>query len=243
MVGNDVVDLRDRDVDPKTLDPRFDRRVFSRDERRTINASAEPVRQRWRLWAAKEAAYKLLRRLEPAIAFSPVRLLVSLEERVGRPLQRAVRPPLPAASAGQLFRPGWDRELGERRGSVRFEGQELALRVIDCEGAVHALAALPGAAPAGLVHGLWRLDQRDPRSGDPHGPGEAARELACRALTWLLGTPGAGSPPIEVRREGRIPGFWRGGTRLPVTLSLSHHGELVAFALHRGRELATRSAS
>jgi hypothetical protein len=243
MVGNDVVDLRDSDADPETLNPRFDGRVFSRDERRSIEQCAEPSRQRWRLWAAKEAAFKLLRRLDPTTPFLPVRFLVSLDERVGRPLRAGVRPPLPAASAGKLLRPGWDRELGERLGSVRFDGRELALRVIDGEAAVHALAALPGAAPAGLVHGLWRLDDRDPRSGDPHGPGEAARELACRALTWLLGTSRAGSSPIEVRREERIPSFWRDGARLPIALSLSHHGELVAFALRRGRELAARGAS
>ena len=33
MVGNDIVDLRDRDSDPATLHPRFDERVFAPHER------------------------------------------------------------------------------------------------------------------------------------------------------------------------------------------------------------------
>ncbi|MBW2272421.1 MAG: 4-phosphopantetheinyl transferase family protein [Deltaproteobacteria bacterium] len=234
MVGNDVVDLRDSDADPATLSARFDGRVFSPAELRSIEASAEPARQRWRLWAAKEAAYKLLRRLDPAIPFSPRRLIVSLEERVGRPLRGALQPRPRATSAGEPFPPQRVLALGEGRGSVRFEGRELELRVLDSDGAVHALAALPGDSPARLVHGLWRLDRRDSRRGDPHGPGEAVRELACRALTRLLGEPQDSAPLIEVRRENRIPSFWRGGVRLPVALSLSHHGGLVAFALGEG---------
>ena len=65
MVGNDVVDLRDPDVDPSTLHPGFDGRVFCRDELESLEASPDPVCQRWRLWAATEAAYTLVRTLWP----------------------------------------------------------------------------------------------------------------------------------------------------------------------------------
>ena len=65
MVGNDIVDLGDPDADPSTLHPGFDARVFTARERRSIESAGDPARQRWRLWAAKEACYKLARQLRP----------------------------------------------------------------------------------------------------------------------------------------------------------------------------------
>lgn len=76
MVGNDVVDLRDADADPSTLSRRFDERVFCAEERETLEGSAE---RRWKLWAAKEAAYKVAVKRDPATIFSPSRFRVSLE--------------------------------------------------------------------------------------------------------------------------------------------------------------------
>ncbi len=79
MIGNDVVDLRDRDARPETLHPRFDARVFSPAERLALERSEDPDRQRWRLWSAKEAAYKLARKLDPSSTFSPSRFEVELD--------------------------------------------------------------------------------------------------------------------------------------------------------------------
>lgn len=71
MVGNDVVDLGDPEAQPESLHPRFDQRVFTAAERRLIAASASASTMRWLLWAAKESAYKLLKRQQPATVFSP----------------------------------------------------------------------------------------------------------------------------------------------------------------------------
>ena len=79
MIGNDVVDLFDRDADSSSYRPGFDARVFSADERRLIASACEPERQRWRLWAAKEAAYKAARKCDPSTVFSPSAFSVSLE--------------------------------------------------------------------------------------------------------------------------------------------------------------------
>jgi phosphopantetheinyl transferase (holo-ACP synthase) len=79
MVGNDVVDLRDPESSSESLHPRFDTRVFSRRERELIAASADSERFRWKLWAAKEAAYKLARKLVPTTVFSPMRFEVEPE--------------------------------------------------------------------------------------------------------------------------------------------------------------------
>ena len=79
MIGNDVVDLCDPEVDPAGLHPRFDAFVFSNDEREQLDASADPRRLRWVLWAAKEATYKLARKRNSTAVFAPARFCVALD--------------------------------------------------------------------------------------------------------------------------------------------------------------------
>lgn len=75
MTGNDVVDLDDEETRASTLHPRFDERVFEAAELASLRASSDPHRLRWLLWAAKESAYKLLRRTLPDLPFSPRRFV------------------------------------------------------------------------------------------------------------------------------------------------------------------------
>lgn len=78
MIGNDVVDLGDAETREGATHPRFDERVFSAEEREALATSGAPNRLRWLLWAAKEAAYKLGRKRDPALVFSPRRFAVRL---------------------------------------------------------------------------------------------------------------------------------------------------------------------
>ncbi len=71
MVGNDLVDLRDRETQPTSRHPRFDSRVFTAAEGRLIRTSRDSNRVRWMLWACKESAFKLVKRQNPTVAFSP----------------------------------------------------------------------------------------------------------------------------------------------------------------------------
>ena len=80
MVGNDVVDLRDPESRPESLHPRFDTRVFTASEREAIGSGRGSSRVRWKLWAAKEAAYKLIRKRASTTVFSPIRFEVALDE-------------------------------------------------------------------------------------------------------------------------------------------------------------------
>lgn len=80
MVGNDVVDLRDPESAPETLHPRFDTRVFSEVEREAIAGSSDSARLRWKLWAAKEAAYKLAKKTSPTTIFAPAKFEVALSD-------------------------------------------------------------------------------------------------------------------------------------------------------------------
>jgi len=77
MLGNDVIDLADPET--RARHPRFDARVFTAEERAGLARAADPERLRWRLWAAKEAAYKCLKKLAPATVFSPRRFAVRFE--------------------------------------------------------------------------------------------------------------------------------------------------------------------
>ncbi len=76
MIGNDVVDLEDAETAPGSRHPRFDERVFEAGELSVIHASRDEHRLRWLFWAAKESAYKLLRRTIPDLPFSPGRFVV-----------------------------------------------------------------------------------------------------------------------------------------------------------------------
>jgi phosphopantetheinyl transferase (holo-ACP synthase) len=78
MLGNDVVDLGDAECASRHR--RFDARVFRVAEREVLARSADPGRVRQILWAAKESAYKALRRVDPRAVFSPRRFEVELED-------------------------------------------------------------------------------------------------------------------------------------------------------------------
>ena len=79
MVGNDVVDLADAEAAPGANHSRFDARVFGPRERCRLQAADDVGRMRWILWAAKESAYKAVRRRDPGAIFSPVRFEVALD--------------------------------------------------------------------------------------------------------------------------------------------------------------------
>jgi phosphopantetheinyl transferase (holo-ACP synthase) len=79
MVGNDVVDLTDPEVRPGASHPRFDRRAFVVSEREALRSSGAPNRLRWMLWAAKEAAFKVVKKRDPDAVFLPSRFVVSLD--------------------------------------------------------------------------------------------------------------------------------------------------------------------
>ena len=210
MVGNDVVDLRDRESDPVTLGARFDQRVFCDAERLQLAASPEPERERWRLWAAKEAAYKLARKLEPATVFSPSRFVV---EWTGR------------------------RDPRERTGVVHHAGRDLDLRLREEADYVHAVTRPSCAGTKLPLTGLRRLTKSELEQDGVSTPSIAARRLCIEVLSAELGLE---ARELEVRRHGRVPHlYWRGHPLPGADLSLSHHGSYVAFAFSRvGPEVA-----
>ncbi|MCG8590499.1 MAG: 4'-phosphopantetheinyl transferase superfamily protein [Proteobacteria bacterium] len=195
MVGNDVVDLSDPETRPETLHPRFDGRVFDAIERAQVDAADDPDRQRWRLWAAKEATYKLVKKLAPATVFSPRRFLVRFD--------------------------------GSPWGQVQVGARRFGVQLIERAREVHAIAMRLEDLALPLVHGVRRLERDEPAAWLSWGPSTAVRRFGIEAIARAVG---ARAGEFSIVREGRIPKLvWR-DRPAPADLSLSHHGELVAFA-------------
>ena len=208
MVGNDIVDLRDRDADFATFSDRFDERVFAPSERRTVADSNAPEACRWHLWAAKEAAFKAARKASPGTVFSPM-----------------------------CFEVRW-AGMGAREAEVRTETERplrFEVRFFSEADSVHAVALCPGWTQAKVVHGCGRVVDRVADSSAADAPGAAARRLAVERLAQVLSLR---PDRLEIRRDDRVPALYEGDRPVKGNLSLSHHGEWVAFAFESGVTMA-----
>ncbi|MGH7818850.1 MAG: 4'-phosphopantetheinyl transferase superfamily protein, partial [Candidatus Binatia bacterium] len=125
MIGNDVIDLRDPET--FTEHPRFDERVFAPAERELLAAAGDARRLRWILWAAKESAYKLARKLDARAVFSPPRFVVD-------------------PTAGEVA-------FGGRRFALEIHADDDRIHAVVTTGggAIRTGAALAGAAAPGVA--------------------------------------------------------------------------------------------
>ena len=208
--GNDVVDLGDPEALPGASHPRFEARVFCLRERSWIEASPQPVRARWALWAAKEAALKALRRDRPTLPFHPRRFEVSLTGRL-RAFTRS-------ALNGVVCAPGAELEVRVSIDPERLHAWVGASSTV----AVERLEA--GESPSAGVRRLALAMARR------RFPSEALRIDRDDRIPTLVRTP--------FRTTGATRTV-AGASRSPepdarrVPLSLSHHGRFVACALGR----------
>ena len=72
-LGNDIVDLFDPDTVHLIENPRFLKKVFNQSELDAVSQTPVNLQHRhlWKLWAAKEASYKAVKRLRSDVVFSP----------------------------------------------------------------------------------------------------------------------------------------------------------------------------
>jgi len=75
-IGNDIVDLEEQG---SVLHTRFIERVCTPYEKRQIAENRSSI---WLHWAAKEAAYKAVKRLSPEVVFSPISFEYRSQEAV-----------------------------------------------------------------------------------------------------------------------------------------------------------------
>jgi hypothetical protein len=205
MLGNDVVDLEDPETRPETFRPRFDERVFDPVERRAIAHDPRPHARRWAHWAAKEAAYKLARRIDPRFVFSPGRLVARFETSEasdGRGIERR----------GSLVLP---------EGLLPGDAGRLELRWTEQAGALHVVARPGGSDWGAVTTALESIDSAE-------DPSQAVRTLACACVARDLGID---PERVRIGARGRVPIVEVDASACGCALSLSHHGRFVACAL------------
>ncbi len=90
-LGNDIVDLKDRDALGVWQNQAFLKRVFTSNELDFLKNDPAPEKRVWQFWAAKEAAYKALKQLAPKTIFSPRRFEVDFKENLVLHEKRKIR--------------------------------------------------------------------------------------------------------------------------------------------------------
>lgn len=154
MVGNDIVDLQDPDADFGSYRSRFDERVFSESERRSIDRATSPERQRWRLWAAKEASFKLARKRDPSTLFSPRAFSVDCDEGSRAIRVRVIHDELPCF--------------------VEFD---------ETKKRIHAIAVPAPGDFADVISGVDVLEHSSGGASQSERESQAVRDLACDAIS------------------------------------------------------------
>jgi phosphopantetheinyl transferase (holo-ACP synthase) len=217
LVGNDLVDLTDEETRPEQRHPRFDQRVFCQQELAWVDHSPDPNRTRWALWALKESAYKVAKKLDPGAIFAPRQLAVEGKRDGVYAIQnRAYR-----FFAALIQSSAWVHALTvySTRASahtnpptLRIERREDFGHILWLEGekeqsAYAAVRAVPAGSEARLSVEVRIL----------------AREVTARVL-------GVDASRIDVTKHNRIPRLQLDGADFGGDLSFSHHGNFVAFS-------------
>ena len=231
LVGNDIVDLHDPWSQPENIHGRFDSRAFTGPERTQIGGSGSPHQFRWSLWAAKESAFKIARKLDRDVRFFPrdfaVRMLGDVRAEV-------------------------THQTG--RFSVWFERADEWLHAVAVHETDHGSAA--DKPPVGVGSRVRRLTVTSLAEGEEGAPNEEMAGAAVRGASHR-GASGRGASScadrssrrvrevaraavgslmkvcpseIEVVSEAGIPTLHRRDERLSLDLSMSHDGRFVACA-------------
>ena len=211
VVGNDVVDLRHPDALKKNLDDRFVGRVFLPEEKRLIFNGSDPERTLWQLWAAKETAYKIVSKFNPAVHSGPLKYQVLLPENVSllnHPCQITCRVETPAKTVTVAI-----QNEADYVHAFGYDGDQV------CSGILHLkvfrldYSCLTGRTESDAVRGTLRR-HLGRFWGIPAGQIDICRDETER---------GAGPPAVYIQ-----------GRRASADISLSHHGRYGAFVWFAG---------
>jgi phosphopantetheinyl transferase len=223
LVGVDVVDLQDPRCEGKERDARFLRRILADGERELVERADAPAVMLWRLWAAKEAAYKVVSKLRGA---PPP--FVHAAFRVDPGDGAALEPFGSVAWEDVRVAVHW-HQLPERIGAVAWSGLAAEEPV---EWGWGGQLQLDPAPTASLDVLLERMTTRERRP--VHSRASAVVRIVARsALALALAVDESrvqvvcsdgpkGRTPPEVLLDDEPAG---------VDVSLSHHGRWLAWAL------------
>ncbi|HET7260514.1 MAG TPA: 4'-phosphopantetheinyl transferase superfamily protein [Casimicrobiaceae bacterium] len=213
LVGNDVIDLAAGHNRGRAQNRRLVERTLTAAERGLLAADGDDDRSFARLWSAKEAAYKAVRKCVPALVFAPRRWQVELARCPDR--------------------------AEDCEGSVMIAADmQVAVRWRQTNDWIHCVALLggppelfdEGVATAAEVGADGASSERE-RDGFTCAESGGVRTLAKR----LLRRYGAGAVEIVRARIGAAhlpPRVYAGAAPMTgVDLSLSHDGRFVAAAI------------
>jgi hypothetical protein len=226
-LGNDIVDLTDPRHAGKAADHRFLARVFSDLEQAQIRAAENQDRALWARWAGKEAAFKTISKSRGT---PPTFIHPTFEVTLFTPDGPGDDPPV------------------THFGQVRYQDFLLPLRIEVVGTALHAVTWVPDAGHDFPPFTWSSQEMGTPKDGwrealEPHfSPREwscvshrhsaLARLAARRSMAEELGREEAeleiGCGPGKPGR--RIPKVFCRGEEIPIDLTLSHHGRLLAWA-------------
>lgn len=248
MIGNDLVDLRAREAAGKAGDARFVARVFTEQEAKLIASSPSPDATLWMLWTAKEAAYKVAKKLRPDVIFAHSRYEVIPDDGAlagggdgSTTLADSV--PWSSASVGSVLRYGRVR----LQGLDGLDGTSFPVEWRLSPSFVHCVAMDADGDFRSLriaISARSELD-RDAAAYDPTEreraslfPARSDESLAVRRLARALAAE-AGLGEVEIVRERNgsafgPPRLYLRGSAVPLAgwdITLSHDGELAAVVL------------
>ena len=206
------MDLRDPENQPDVLHPRFDLRVFSAFERARLAADASAHATRWKMWAAKESAFKVARKLDERARFLPLRFRVRLLDGT----RAVVRHAADRFDVRFEETEDWVHAVATRWGESVEALPSFAVEALPSL----SVEALPSFAAEPLRRGCAAAAQASGR----------VRELARGAIGRVMSIAPS---EIEISRIGRIPVALRDRIPLDIDFSLSHHGRFLACAWSR----------
>lgn len=79
LIGNDIVDLKNPDIEYKHQDKRFLNRILSSSELEVFEKAEDKKLCLWKIWSGKEAAYKVIKKLYPKTVFSHSKFVVHFD--------------------------------------------------------------------------------------------------------------------------------------------------------------------
>lgn len=223
LIGNDVIDLSPSCAGNRLPTLRFLERVFTQTERGLIQRSSRQRETAWCLWAAKETAFKIARKMDVAAVFSPREFAVDM-------------PPLTA------FRDGRFAE-----GAVRSRYGLVFARWDVTDDCIHCF----GSTVAATIHGESRqiaVGVRDTEKWmNPYAKQDFTRReldsvraeesfLARCLAKELLAVRGLKNVELDRFRAGEAlapPALFQDGKNMKgCDVSLSHDGRFVAAVIH-----------
>jgi hypothetical protein len=210
----------------KSTDLRFLKKILTDDEISLVKESDVPDAALWSIWACKEAAYKVVRKMTGGAAFIPRRWSVLWVDASGG--GRCVAPP--AAGFAET-----ERQSATMSGFVMIpDFSEIPFCLHVTHMYVHSIASDTCRA---LGAAKWQVDTLPPEMAEEtSAPSSFVRQCLIGYLAEMLGLD---RREIEVIRPVKTglpepPLVYLNGCRAAIDISLSHDGDFTAFSFISG---------